>query len=128
MPPADEGRVVVWRLGDALLAAPLADTIEIAAVAADGLAVSRAGRLALHTPAGIRSRERPTRAVVVRVAGREVAMAAEEVLGIEPFAPAETAPLPPWLETVPASHVAGLVRLPDQRLAVLLHLDALPAS
>lgn len=125
MHAADEGRVVVWRVGDVLLAARLADTVEIAAVASDGRAVSRSGRLEPRTPPGIPVPERPARAVVVRVGGREMALAADEVLGIEPFTPGGVAAVPAWLDDLFAPHLTRLVRLPDHRLAALLDLTAL---
>ena len=134
MPGADggrtveDGRVVVWRVGEVLLAARLSDTVEIAAVASDGLAVSRSGRLEPRTPPGIAPPERPVRAVVVRVGDGEVAMAADEVLGIEPFTPEDSASVPSWLGALSAPHLARLVRLPDHRLAALLDLHALPEA
>lgn len=128
MPPAEPERVVAWRLGQAILAARLEDTVEIAAVAADGHAVGRTDRLELRTPPGLEPPTRPHHAVVVRVRGRETAMAADEVLGIQSYTTRDSTPLPPWLDPLPTAHLARLIRLPDDRIAALLDLDALGAS
>lgn len=128
MSPGNEDRVVVWRVGDALLAAPLADTAEIAAVSRDGRALSRSGRLELRTPPGLSPPARPRRAVVLRAGKAALAMAADEVEGVRPYTERHTPATPAWIGTLKADHLAGLIRLDDDRIAALLAIDALTES
>lgn len=128
MPAGEAARVVVWRVGDALLAVPLAAAVEIAAVASDGKAVSRAGRLEIRTPPGIPHVSRCPRAVVVRAGptgGELVALAAEAVEGVKAYAEKDAAVTPEWLRGLSMAHVAGLIRVDDRRVAALLAVDAL---
>lgn len=118
------GRVVVWRVGDATLAVPLDDTVEIAPVV-DGRAVTRSGPLSLRTPAGLARPGDPQHAVVVRTGGDHAAMAADAVEGVHEGAGDRTAALPPWLLGVSGEQLAGLIRLDDDRIAALLHARAL---
>lgn len=131
MSPDEADEVVVWRLAGALLAVPLAAVVEIAAVTADGRAVTRAGRLELRTPPGLSLAADAadcTRAVVVRTGGGAMALAAEVVEGVKPYTKRERAPTPPWIRTLPTEHLAGLIRLDDRRVAALLAVDTLPVE
>lgn len=122
MPP-DERSAVVWRLGDALLAVDVDDVVEIAP-AADG-AESRLGTIGFHQIPGLASRQ-AGRAVVVRRGDEPLALPADAVEGVTTYDPAENASTPDWLRDVPAVHLAGLIRLPDRRLAALLVPQGLP--
>lgn len=125
MPPAEERRVVVWRLGDALLAAPLAVAVEVAPVGPDGKARTRTGPLELRTPPGLPAPGRSPRAMVLRVGDELVAMAADDVEGVKSYTADRAASLPPWLRALPAGHLAGLVRVDDGRIAALLAIETL---
>lgn len=125
MPQAEETRIVVWRVGEALLAAPLADTVEIAAVAGDGRAVSRSGHLELRTPEGLEPPREPRRAVVVESAAGPTAMAADEVVGVRSHRPGDVAGIPAWLSEVSDRAVTSLVRLDDDRIVALVAVDRL---
>lgn len=120
--------MVVWRVGDALLAAPLAAIVEVAPVSADGTATSRLGALELQAAPGLPAPARPRRAVVIRTAGAAVAIAADDVEGVQPYTEHSAAPTPAWLGTLPTAHLAGLIRLDDDRIAALLAVDALPGA
>lgn len=124
--PADEPRAVVWRVGDALLAVPVADTVEVAPVAG-GRAASQLGSLPLHDLPGIPAPGDPRRAVIVRSAAAPLALPAETVEGVIPYQPG-SAPLPDWLRHLPAPHLDRLVRLDDRRIAALLAVDRLRAG
>lgn len=129
MPPGEADRVVVWSLGDALLAAPLAVIVEIATVAADGRAMSRLGPLDVRSAPGLPAPAGPRRAVVVRTGeagAAALAIAADDVEGVKPYTPAEAAATPAWLRTLPTGHIAGMIRLDDDRIAALLAIEALP--
>lgn len=125
VPPAEATRVVVWGVGDALLAVPLDAAIEIAAVGTDRRAITRAGPLELWTPPGLQEVYDCRRAVVVRASGGAVALAADAVEGVKPYTEREAAPTPPWLRSLPTPHMAGLVRLDDDRVAALLAVESL---
>lgn len=128
VPPGEATRVVVWRVGDALLAVPLDAAIEIAAVAPDGRAATRAGSLELWTPPGLQEVDDCRRAVVVRAGEGSVAMAAETVEGVKPYTEREAAPTPPWLRSLATPYMAGLIRLDDDRVAALLAVESLTAE
>lgn len=125
MSPDEEGQVLVWRLGDALLAAPLEAVVEVTTVGADRRAVSRAGPVDLTAPPGARSASVPQRAVVVRARGATLALAADEVEGVVPRTLRESAATPSWLRSLPTTHFTGLVRLDGGRVAALLAIDTL---
>lgn len=125
MSPDEEGQVLVWRLGDALLAAPLEAVVEVATVGADGRATSRAGPVDLTVPPGVRSSTVTERAVVVRARGIMLALAADDVEGVMPCTLRDSAATPPWLRSLPTTHLTGLVRLDGGRVAALLAIDAL---
>lgn len=126
MPPdSARRRVVVWRVGDALLAAPVDAVVEIAAVDAAGTVRSRVGALDPRTPPGLEPPEAPVRAVVLRAGGGHLAMAADHVDGVTAWEPGATAPTPDWLRSLPTGHVASLIRLDQDRVAALLAVDAL---
>ncbi|MEJ2503864.1 MAG: hypothetical protein P8177_11235 [Gemmatimonadota bacterium] len=120
-----ERRVVVWRLGDAVLAVPLADTVEIAAVDGEGRADGRGGALALTPPPGLPLPRRATLAVVVRTAAGATALAADEVLGVRTVADGGTEPVPAWLGALPTAHIEGMIRVDGDRTAALLDATAL---
>lgn len=122
MPPADGDRVVVWRAGGAILAAPLDAVVEIAAVGDDGRAAGRAGPIPLTSPAGAEPRA-PKRAVVVRVGERTLALAADAVEGVARSDERVTAPTPRWLRGLAADRIARLVRLEEGRVAAVLDLE-----
>lgn len=123
--PPDRDRVIVWRVGDALLAAPLARTAEIAAVDPDGRAMSRSGPLELQAPPGLPLPRRPHRAVVLRAGETAVAMAADEVEGVRSYTDRQATATPAWLDSLRTDHLAALILLDDQRIAALLAIDTL---
>jgi hypothetical protein len=123
--PGAERRVVVWRAGEALLAVPLEDTIEIAAVDRDGRAAGRDGPLALEAPPGLPFPDPAPRAVIIRTAGRRVALAAESVEGVRTVHGEGTDPIPAWLGRLSADHIEGMIRIHGDRVAALLDVDAL---
>lgn len=125
MSPDEEGQALVWRLGDALLAAPLEAVVEVTIVGADGRAVTRAGPVDLTAPPGARSSSVPQRAVVVRARGDTLALAADEVEGVVPRTLRDSAVTPSWLRSLPTTHISGLVRLDGGRVAALLAIDTL---
>lgn len=115
----------MWRAGDALLALPLEDTVEIAPVGDDGLAMGRDGPLDLAAPPGLPMPRRPARAVVARTAGGRVAIAADSVEGVLSVAGDGAEPVPAWLRRLSPDHIAGVIRLPGGRVAALLGVEAL---
>lgn len=125
MSRGEEARAVVWRVGDALLAIPLSAAMEIAAVASDGRAEARSGRLELRTPPGVSALTDCRHAVVVRTAESPVALAAEAVDGVLAYTQLDAVPAPAWLRGLSTEHIAGLIRLDDQRVAALLAVEAL---
>ncbi|HSH45396.1 MAG TPA: hypothetical protein VK966_06055, partial [Longimicrobiales bacterium] len=63
---ADGAQLVLWERAGTLLAVPLEDVVEIAAVDTAGVARGRAGEVELLQVPGIAMGARPARAVVVR--------------------------------------------------------------
>jgi chemotaxis signal transduction protein len=127
MRPSEPGPVLLWRLGEALLAVELTAVEEIAGVDAAGRARTRAGDLPIEAPPGLESAARPARAVVLRPAGlgRRIALAADEVEGVmEPASPGGL-PTPDWLGGLGSPHVRALIRVDDVRVAALLDTDPL---
>jgi hypothetical protein len=124
---ADPGLLVVWRLGGASLAASLDMVEEIVTVDADGQANGRDGPLDVVRPPGLEGTSPARLAVVVRrtPAGDDrVALAAEVVDGVvNPGGEVRERPF--WLGTLDAPHLAGLVRLGDERVAAILHVPGL---
>lgn len=127
MPVGERGgrgrRLVVWTAGGALLAVPLEDTVEIAALDDDGRTTGRAGPLEPVLPPGLTA-DRPARAVVVRHPAGPLALAAEAVEGVSEGAET-TAPTPSWLGGLRLDHLDGLVLLEDGRIAALLAVERL---
>lgn len=128
MPHGEEARAVVWRIGEALLAVPLDVAMEIAAVGADGQARARTGRLEVRTPPGVTAPPYCPHAVVVRTTGSPMALAAEAVDGVLAYTERHAVPAPAWLGGLPTDHIAGLIRLNDQRVAALLAVEALTGA
>lgn len=130
MPAAEPGgrsrQLVVWSAGGALLAVPLEDTVEIAAIDSDGRSTGRAGPLEPVLPPGLTA-ERPPHAVVVRRPGGPLALSADEVEGVTGGSET-TAPTPEWLGALPLDHLDGLVLLDDGRIAALLAVERLASS
>ena len=120
-----ERRIVVWRVGEALLAVPLEATVEIAAVGEDRRADGRDGPLDLEPPPGLPLPEGAPRAVIVRASSRKVALAAEAIEGVVTVAGHGAEPVPPWLGGLSADHIEAVVRIGDGRVAALLDVDAL---
>jgi chemotaxis signal transduction protein len=118
---------VVWRLGELLLAVPLADVEEIAPVDADTrFASSRGAALEVVPPHGVPMAAEPRRAVVVRGGpGVRVALAADDVEGVLPAGAAAGVAPPAWLAGLDLRHVAHLVRLADGRIAAVLMVERL---
>jgi chemotaxis signal transduction protein len=127
--------MVVWRLGDALLAVALGAVDEVVGVDADGLARARGGALELRAPPGLDLPPGSRHAVVIASGAGEgagpgspsqrLALAADEVVGV--YEAADVSPLPPpdWLGRLDAGHLSGLIRLQDGRVAATLDPDAL---
>lgn len=125
MPPADEhAPVLVWRLGEALLCAQVDAILEVAAVRGSGVVATQEGEAPLVRLPGLPAGE-PRRAVVVRTGDGLLALPADAIEGIRAIAPDRFAPPPHWLDAVAGEHVRALVTLDDDRLAVLLAVDAL---
>ena len=125
MPPAEQARAIVWRIGEALLAVPLEAALEVAAVSADGMAMSRKGQLELRAPPGLPPVLDCRRAIIVVTRDGLVALPAESVDGVLPYSVQDTAATPPWLGRLTTDHLAGLIRLDDHRIAALLAVEAL---
>jgi chemotaxis signal transduction protein len=127
MPPGDAGAVVVWRLGDAVLAVELGAVDRIVPVGPDGRARTHEGSVRVYTPQGIEPARPPRQAVLLHAGpgGSRLAVAAEHVEGV--FDPEDaTAIAPPeWLVGLDSTQVRSLIRLVDQRLAVLLDVATL---
>lgn len=124
MPPAETERAVVWRLGGALLAAPLDAVREVAPVTAEGLARTRTGEVEAVVPHGLDATP-PRRAIILSVGDQVVAVAAEEVEGVADVPERAVAGPPGWLSKLDTRHVRAVVRLADDRLAALLEPEAL---
>lgn len=124
MPPGEERRVLVWRVGGALLAAPIEVVVEVAPVQ-DGRTDSRAGRMEVRDVPGLRTEREARRAVILRAESGLLAVAADEVDGVRSSTPREESPTPGWLRALPTEHVAGLLQLPDARVAALLAVESL---
>lgn len=121
-------RVVVWRLGEALLAAALDAVAEVAPVGPDGRARTREGSLDLVVPRGLTPAPAAGRAVVLYAGGRRVAVPAEEVEGVRHCRPGDVEAPPSWLGALAAPAVRALVRVDDRRIAALLVPDTLPGA
>lgn len=119
-------RVVVWSLGEALLAAALHDVVAVAPVGDDGRAHGREGGVGLVVPPGLPPPASPVQAVILDTARGRVAVPADGVEGVRECGPGSVAPPPPWLQGLAATVLRGLVRLDDRRIAGLLDPDALP--
>jgi chemotaxis signal transduction protein len=127
--------MVVWRLGDALLAVALGAVDEVVGVGADGRARARGGALELHAPPGLDLPAGSRQAVIIASGAGEgvgagsppqrLALAADEVEGV--YEAGDVSPLPPpgWLGRLDAPHLTGLIRLQDGRVAAALDPDAL---
>lgn len=124
MPQGEGQRVLVWRLGDALLAAPIDAVVEVAP-ANGGSTESRAGRLDVRSVPGLRTRGDAPRAVILRKTSGLMAIAADEVEGVRTSTGREESPKPGWLRTVPTDHFDGLLQLPGARVAALLAVESL---
>lgn len=126
---ADPGPVVVWRLGDALLAVELDAVEAVVSVDTDGRARTRAGLLEITTPPGLDSSGASRHAVVLlRCDGEEearIALAADEVEGVVEPDDASAVDPPEWLASVESAHLRALVPLADRRVAALLEVAAL---
>jgi len=129
VPPADAGpgTLVVWRLGDALLAVPLDAVEEVVAVGGDRQARGREVVLDVVDPPGLPPHESPRHAVIIRAVGtaRRVALAADQVEGVRDPSDAPALDPPPWLAALASVHTRTLVRLDDRRVAALLDVAAL---
>jgi chemotaxis signal transduction protein len=126
----ERGSVVVWRLGEALLAVDLDAVDEVVGVEAGGRARARTGLLELVAPPGLTLPTASRQAVVVRGGGGDrapsrLALAADQVEGVYGADQATTVARPAWLASLDAPHVAGLVQLDDGRLAAALDVGAL---
>lgn len=124
-PGADDQQVVVWHVGDAILAVPVETVVEIASVDRDGTVRSRTGTLQPITPPGLDPPASPERAVVLRNASGSLAMAADHVDGVTTCERGAATPTPEWLRTLPTRHLASLIRLDGDRVAALLAVDSL---
>lgn len=123
--PQGEGRrVLVWRVGGALLAAPIDAVVEVAP-AEGGSTDCRAGRLDLRGMPGLQTDGDAPHAVILRADSGLFAIAADEVEGVRTSTAREESPTPDWLHTLPTEHLAGLLQLPDARVAALLDVESL---
>lgn len=124
-----EGPLVVWSLGDALLAVPVAAVEEVVPVDDTGRVHARAGELDLAPASLLRVVSRPSHAVVVRAAAeageRRLALPADRVEGVLGADRAAGIPAPGWLDGIEAPHIASLVRLDTGRVAALLDVAEL---
>lgn len=128
MPRAEPDHVVVWRVGDVLLAVALDDVMEVAAVGDGRTASARGGALTLTAIRGLDTRAEPAhRAIVVRTSRGPRAVAATEVEGVFESPDIGVHATPRWLEGVETGPVKALVRVDDQRTAALLDVEAIPA-
>lgn len=127
MQPGDLGAVVVWCLGDALLAVELGVVDRIVPVGPDGRARTGDGPVEVCTPQGLEPGRPPRYAVLLRGGrdGSRLAVAAEHVEGVFEPGDATAVDQPEWLAGLDSAHVRSLIRLADQRLAVLLDVAAL---
>jgi hypothetical protein len=126
--PAD-GPLLVWRVGDALLAAPLAAVDEVATVGENGRAQARDGEIPVAAGPLPDAARQHRQAVILRrsdVAGEgRLALPADQVDGVVAADQAEALPAPPWLAGIHAPHMAALVRLETGDIAALLDLAEL---
>ena len=123
MPPAERPPALVWRRGDALLAAEVDAVLEVAPADGDRVDTREGAAPFLHLP-GL-PREPAPRAVVLRSAAGLVALPADGVDGIRAVVEGRVAPTPPWLRGFAPDYIRAIVTLDDDRLAVLLAVDAL---
>lgn len=124
MPQGEGQRVLVWRVGGALLAAPIDAVVEVAA-AHGGSTECRAGRLDVRLVPGLRTDGDAPRAVILRAATGLIAIAADEVEGVRTSTVREESPKPGWLRTLPTEHFDRLLQLPDARVAALIAVESL---
>jgi chemotaxis signal transduction protein len=125
----DLGSVVVWRLGDALLAVEVDVVDQIVSVGPDGRARTRDGDLEVVLPPGVDPEHAPGQAVVV-LAGHgpdrsRIAVAAEHVEGVVESGDATALDSPAWLAGLESAHVRSLVQIEGGRVAALLHTAAM---
>jgi chemotaxis signal transduction protein len=133
VPRGEQGALVVWRLGDALLAVPLHDVDEVVGVDPAGLARAREGPLELRAPPGLELPAASHQAVVVgggeaapgSARPKRMALAADEVEGVYGSDEASSEAPPTWLGEIGSPHLASLVRLQDGRVAAALDVGAL---
>lgn len=124
MPQGEERRVLVWRVGGALLAAPIETVVEVAPVR-EGTTRSRVGRVEIRDVPGLRPEGDAEHAIILRADTGLLAIAADEVAGVQTSTPGTQSPTPAWLRALPTEHFAGLLQLPDARVAALLVVDSL---
>lgn len=124
MPAAERPPALVWRRGDALLAVEVDAVLEVTPAAREDAVDTREGPAPfLHLP-GL-PREAAPRAVVLRSAAGLVALPADGVDGIRAVVDGRVMPPPPWLRGFAPDYIRAIVALDDDRLAVLLAVDAL---
>jgi chemotaxis signal transduction protein len=126
VPWTDADPVIVWLTGNAVLAAPVDDVIEVAELDEHGMAHTRDGSLEPVALPGLNP-EAARRAVVVRAAEGPAAIPADRVEGVVGQEGPVRSP-PEWLAGVTSRHVRGLIRLDDGRIAAVLATEALGAS
>jgi chemotaxis signal transduction protein len=122
--PDSQAPLLVWRRGEALLAAEVDAIVEVAMVPADGDVRSREGSAPLVDLPGLRG-DRPDRAVVVRTGSGLAALPADSLEGIRGIARDRLSAPPGWLGALVAAHLRAIVVLDDDRLAALLALASL---
>lgn len=116
--------MLVWERGQALLALPIEDVVEVAAVPGSGTIRSRGGAVEIALPRGLEGGP-ARRAVVVRRGGELSALPADAVDGVTVASHARLSEPPAWIRPLAAPRVRAILRLEDDRLAALLDLDAL---
>lgn len=124
MPQGDARRVLVWSVGGALLAVPIDAVVEVAPFEGDRTR-SRAGRVDLRVVPGLANEGEARHAVILRAATGLLAIAADQVDGVQTSTPRDQSPTPDWLGALPTEHLGGLLQLPDARIAALLVVDSL---
>lgn len=127
MPSVEHPPVLVWRRGEALLAVEVDAVLEVARAEGstpDATVRTRAADAPVLNLPGL-PRDPATHAVIVRTGAGLVALPADVVEGIRAVTPDRFASAPRWLHALAPDHVRGIVTLDDDRLAVLLAVDAL---